>query len=583
MDYFYLTKHLKLLDLNFRRKFLLIIFLMIIGALLEMFSIGMLIPFVSIIVDTDNQSTKLFKNFLDFINPNISKDKFLTISFIFFLMLFFFKFTYMVIFLYFKNLFIMKVRDNLSTKMYTNYLYKPYSFYQNENSSKLLLNCKSEVDNYSHNVLNGCLELFTELFVIIGLFILVIIVSPKLFILISVVGLVFFLSYQKLLKKRTIIWGQERFNSDKDVNKNLIQSFGSIKEIIINSKQNFFIKKLKTFLRLNSVVSVRQMTFIEIPRYFMEFIAILFFICFIIYLNFSNQDILPYLPTLGLYAAVAFKLLPAINRILSSLQRLRYSNVSVDIIYNHIFNKNIDTKSNEFINHKNSFKEFSKIKLENITYKYPASEKYIFKNINLEINKNDIVGIMGESGVGKSTLLNLITTLEQDYSGKILVNDKDLKNISYDWKNLIGFVPQNPYILDDTVEKNIAFGFEEEEINHELKIEVMKTCELHEYIQNLPNNYKTQMGERGIKFSGGQLQRLSIARALYKKPKILILDEATNALDLENEKKIIKQLSLSQYDLTFILVSHKTTLLDFSTKVYKLENNKLDIIYDRGK
>ena len=132
---------------------------------------------------------------------------------------------------------------------------------------------------------------------------------------------------------------------------------------------------------------------------------------------------------------MAFKLLPAINRILSSLQRVRYSNVSVDIIYNHIFNKNIDIKSNEFISHKNSFKEFSKINLENVTYKYPASEKYIFQNINLEINKNDIVGIMGESGVGKSTLLNLITTLEQDYSGRILVDDKDLKNISYDWKS----------------------------------------------------------------------------------------------------------------------------------------------------
>lgn len=573
----FINHGLKLLDKNHKKKLVLIIILFLIGSILEIFSIGLIIPLTSVLLDFDSEIILNLKNYLLGYFPNLTDNKFFLICMLSFVGFYIFKILFLNFLLFIRLKFIFDLRQKLANKLYSKYLDKPFSFYLNTNSSKLLLNCNTEVDNYCYNYLNSTLEFLVEVFIILGFLTLIAILNTKIFIfLVIFFGIIFFI-YQKFLKKRTIRWGKERIETSRMMSKNLLESFGSIKEILINYKQKFFTDIFNRELKNNSVVTLRQFFFSDFPRHLIELIAIILFVGFLLVIFLKDGNITRYVPLIGVYAAIAFKMMPSSNRILSALQRIRFSTKSIDIISDEISNEEsaISLTDNKIINDKN----FEILNIKNLSYKYPGNYNSLLENLNLTINKGEFVGIVGESGVGKSTLINIISTLDQTYSGEIFINNFNIKDVSFYWRNKIGFVPQQPFILDDTIEKNLAFGENIENINKNLLLKICDVCEISDKIKSLQDGLQTKIGERGVKFSGGQLQRLSIARAMYKRPEILIFDEATNALDPIKEEKIIKNiLNFKKDNITIIMISHKSSLIDFASKVYELKDKKLNLI-----
>lgn len=573
------SKTFYLLNRNQKKNFFLMIFLLLVAGIVEMFSVGMIVPFASVLLNQEsNTFNVLMYNFEQIFGINIENNQIIIYGLGLFFIIFFIKFIFMSCLIFYKNYFLFSVRNSLSEKIFSIYLTKPYSFFISQNSSKLILNCKYEVDLYLSNILQTTIELFSEFIIMCSLLILILIMKPLVSTILILTFLIFIILYQFVLKKKTLRWGSEREYTDKEINKLLIQSFGAIKDVILRFKQIFFLDKLGNFLKQNSVVSARQLTSTEIPRFLMEFVAIVFFVSISIYFSKNDQNFLEIIPYLGLYAAVAFKVLPAINRILASIQRIRFGIPSSEILYDEIFKHNENENNSNKLKLLNKFnnKIFNKsIELKNIYYKYSDNSENVLNNINIEIKKGEIVGIKGESGAGKSTLINLISTLENNYKGSILIDGEDITKKQDQWKSVIGYVPQNTFLFDDTIMNNIAFGIDDNDIDINKLNEVMKISQIYDFVYTLKDDIRTIIGERGVKFSGGQIQRLAIARALYNDPQFLIFDEATNALDKENEINLMESLINLKNNITILVISHKNTLWKYTNKLYTIKNGNL--------
>lgn len=311
----------------------------------------------------------------------------------------------------------------------------------------------------------------------------------------------------------------------------------------------------------------------DLPKPIIEFfimIVMSFLIFFVYYFfNFNKQDIFA---MLGIFAIAMFRLLPSFNRIFNSLNQLKFHSSTTDIILD-FFNKNPKPALIKSKEEYSGLKE--SIVIDNVSFKYDLSNDFVFENIDLKINKNEVIGIFGDSGSGKSTLLNIITFLLKPTSGKILVDKKPLESIYKLFQRRIGYVSQKTYLIDGTVIENVIFGQNEKSYDYDLFNSVMVNSNLQKFIDNMPEKEKTYIGERGARLSGGQQQRIGIARALYKKPDILILDEATNALDENSEREIFNTINNFKNKITIIIVSHNKSVLENTDKVYKIEHNKL--------
>ena len=277
-------------------------------------------------------------------------------------------------------------------------------------------------------------------------------------------------------------------------------------------------------------------------------------------------------------AAAAFRLLPSFNRLNVSVTNIRFGIPSIDILYDEkihetkILPKQTDKNLNNIKDKINKFE--SSIKVKNLSFGY--NEDYILENINLEIKKNTIIGIIGTSGSGKSTLVDLLIGLHKPKKGSILIDNKNITLFDQSWKNLIGYVPQNIYLLDDTLEKNIAFGVSEPLIDNDRVINALKLAELYDFVKNnLSEGIHTNIGEGGIKLSGGQRQRIGIARALYKDPKVIFFDEFTSSLDLKTEEKILNTINYFRKNKTIIIISHRESSLKVCDHIFEMNNKEL--------
>ena len=315
------------------------------------------------------------------------------------------------------------------------------------------------------------------------------------------------------------------------------------------------------------------------PKFFLEFFAVILIISIFIVINFFNIQV-DILTTLSLYAAAGFKLMPVLNRIMTCIHKLRFGKQTLKIFLNEFqYYENMKNKSDTVdaqLFNINNFNESLVCLGMSFSFKDEKNQfKKIFDNVNFQIQKGETVVIIGESGSGKSTLLNLILGFLKPDQGKILFDDIDVSNKKINFNNLIGYVPQNTYLLDATIKKNIAFAVNENEINENKVMSVIERAQLSSFISNLPNGIDTNIGENGTRLSGGQKQRLSIARALYFDPEILIFDEATNSLDSSNEENFFNTIKNNKINKTIIIVTHGKKAFNIADKIYKIENKKL--------
>ena len=538
--------------------------------ILEAAGIGLIIPFVqSLTSESINDNFLKIVHIFNF-NPS-NKKELITVIIYFMFFIYTVKALYLTFFSYAQTKLLADLRVSLSNKLFNIYLNKPFQFHLRNNSSKLIRN----IDEISLvvSLFQFLILLITELVVLVGVSIFIILYEPigSLIVIsfLSIFGYVFYKKVQIRAKE----WGKGRqFHSGLRI-KQLREGFLSIKYIKILNRIN---EVLKVFtnnnIKLNSY-EIKQNFTDSLPRLWLEWLVIVGFILLIIIMLFLNKDFNYIVSVLGLFAAAAFRLMPSLTRIMNSIQKIIYNRPAIDIVYKEFqdYDKNLRTKKNNL----SKIQFYKKINFKKVSFKYSGSDKLILDNLNFTIEAGSIVGIIGESGIGKTTLINLLLGLLKPTDGEINIdNDDMLKNLPA-WQNHIGYVPQDVYLVDDTIKKNIAFALPEITINDEAVDLAIKKSKLDKLIDNLDKGKNTQIGEFGDRLSGGQKQRISIARALYSDPRVLIFDEFTNSLDLETEKKIIEEIINFKRDKTVIMIAHRLSTLKSCDSIYKIENSKI--------
>jgi len=556
---------------------------MFIAAAIEMVGLGSIPIFIMIIIDIDvliNKFPTFFAN--DYIK-SIKQDYLTIFGGIILILIFLIKNVYLSLFLFFQGKVIKIIRTDIINKLFKNYINAPYNFHIKNNPSVLIRNLTQSVEGTISTILST-LSITRESLILIIIFILLFFNEPMVSIsvfgiLILVTGIFMFFTRQTLISR-----GEQVQFLRGDQLKTINHSLGSMRETKVLNRENYL-----TNLFTHQVDKIEKHVFFsyflnQVPRLFLEFIAVfavsIITILFVI-INLSNEQILP---IISLLAVCAIRLIPAFNLIVSSLSSRRFSMASFKLVSKEMINVPTGDKfrNKNLIGEKNYKKYFFKdqIKFKNVFFSHENSNTKILQNISLEIRQGQKIGIIGKSGAGKSTLIDLILGLIKPSKGKILIDDSNLDCNLKGWQKQIGYVPQDIYLLDDTIRNNIAFGLNKNDINQEAILKSIKLSRLKDYVNSLEKKENTIVGNRGIKVSGGQKQRIGIARALYHNPKILILDEATSSLDTINERKIMEEIYNTAESITLIIVTHRHKSVSNCDKIYLLDKGK---IIDEGK
>jgi ATP-binding cassette, subfamily B, bacterial PglK len=557
-------------------KIYLLFFGVVVSSAIETIGVGIILPFISLINDP-----LIFQDYptimnLFLLNNITDHNDMIVISAILILFILVSKNIYLFYFLKFQMKFIHESSAKCSVNLLRKYLSVDYLYHLQTNSSVMLRNMKSETSIIFSNVIMPLTTLITEILLMILVISLLVFVEPTITILgMTLIGGVSILFY-KSIKVKNNRYGELRIIHEKETFKWINHSLGGIKDIKLLGKESYFIKYVDYHYAKLARINVFEYLISQAPRLFLEsliVVGVMIMIIFLILNKNSSTDAI--LPTLALFAVSAFRLMPATNRILGSFIALKFAIPSVDVIYNNYIELN--TKYNSILPSSvlNYLDLSDGIQLRNISFRYPQVTDYALENISLDIPRNKSIGIMGASGSGKSTLLNILLGFIKPTSGTIVVDSNEIfENIST-WQRMLGFVPQEIFLIDDSIKKNIAYGTMEEDIDESRLWNALELAQLDIFVKSLPDGLDTYAGENGMRISGGQRQRIGIARALYHNPEILIFDEATSALDNETEQEITKSIENLSHKKTIIIVAHRLSTLAKCDLVYKLDKGNI--------
>ena len=550
---------------NFSRFFFLL-FIILTLSIFEVISIGLVLPVVTFLVNEN--SINIFRNYIniDLFN-NISNDEILHLSILLLLVVFLIKFIFQIFFYTKQNQIVFDIMHVLSRKLFNNYLSKPFYFFLNKNSSNLISNLTIHTPDVIYNFLIPVVLLISEMFMIIFIITVLFLLDLRTVILALVIGAVGFI-FLKIISKKIKSWGNIRVINEKIRVQIVQQSLNAIKETIVFGRQKYFSDLFNNINNSNRKVLSKYYTLLELPKPIIELIGfscLIVFIIVLISLNYEGKDIIPPIAT---FCLASYKILPSANKILISIQRIRFAKPALDKIIFEFESIHDTNKIFQLNNHKMSFEKH--IQISNLDFSYNA-ENIIFDNLNLKINKGEMIAITGGSGEGKSTLVNIILGLLSCNNGKVEVDGISIENNIEGWQKNIGYVPQKINLLDESIEENILLG---EKSNTEKIKKVLKDVQL----ENFSNEAKKFVGEDGVRISGGQKQRIGIARALYRDPELLVLDEATSSLDNTTENEIMELLSNLKGKKTIVFISHNLKTLEFCDKVYKIQDKKLNLL-----
>ena len=558
---------LSFIDERFYLNLIVIFFGILINSFLEMISLASIIPIIStffepmIIINfiTNNELNFILLPYENF--ESITLENYLLgLSIFIFLLLILFKNIFSFVFLSYRAKVLYEISLDIRINKIKNIISAPYNFFLKKNNSVILTetqwlnNIKTSIENY--------LNIFIEIFLLIA--VIIVILYANFFASISVIlflSLVFLIILY-ITKQKILSFGQERKVNEREQIKTINNILNGIKEIKIFFLEKIFLEKFITFSKGGLNANRKFFIYSNFPKFIIEIaVALSIFLIFLVSL-LNNLDQKSILMTLSLFAVSTFKIIPSVNKIIISYNSLKYIEKIIDELY---------AKKNDEINYSKkrvNFVEFSKsLELKNISFKYDDKNK-ILKNFNLKILKGEKIFIKGNSGSGKSTIINLIIGLLTHDEGKIIIDDiKAEKNFCI--KNC-SLVSQTPFYFNDTILNNICLN--SKNIDYEKLNKIKITLELEKIIDNKINKFETNIGEKGNNLSGGQLQRINLARALYNNPNLLILDEATNALDKNTEERILKNIFEQYKSMTIILISHDTQIVNLCDRVYKIGN-----------
>ena len=565
-----------LLNPNERKNAGFLLIMITIMALLDVIGVASILPFIAVLTNPSLIETNLILNtmfqFSKIFRVENSQQFIFALGLIVFLLLVF-SLTFKAFTTYVQARFVLMCEYSIGRRLVEGYLHQPYSWFLGRHSAELGKTILSEVGLVIGLGLFQLMELLAKGIVTITLITLLIIVDPKLalivgFTLAGMYLLIFYLvqGYLKRIGNKRLKNNELRFTT-------ISEAFGAAKEVKVGGLEQTYIKSFSDSAKIFARTQASSQVVSQLPRYILEAIGFGGILLIILYIMSQTGNFNTALPIISLYVFAGYRLLPALQQIYYAFTQLTFVSPSIVKLTSDIknlkpFNENQD---------KGVLSLNKTITLKNIYYEYPNASRTALKNINLSISSKSTVGLVGETGSGKTTTVDIILGLLEPQKGTLEVDGKVItKQNSRSWQRSIGYVPQHIYLSDDTVAANIAFGVEPQDINLAAVEKAAKIANLHKFlIEELPKQYQTTIGERGIRLSGGQRQRIGIARALYHNPNILILDEATSALDSQTEKAVMDAVNNLRKDITIIIIAHRLATIKKCDKVFLLEKGQI--------
>lgn len=568
-----------LLDARQKRQMVGIVILMLIGGVLESLGIAMIAPVMQVVVDPQQvQENRILSGIYDYFNLS-STTQLAALIMVALILVFVIK----NIFLYFMNVvqlrFVYTNQFATSRRMMINFMQRPYEYYLNADTTVIQRNITSDVNNLYALILS-CLQLISEMIVFVCLVAILLSQDAKMTITIATLLVIVLLVIKFFIKPVMVKAGQDNQDYYSGLYKWIYESVTGIKEIKVANKENYFINGYAD-CGAGYVNAVQKYNlYNSTPRLLIETIAIAGMVGYMLVVMLNGTSLTSLLPQMTVLAAAAARLLPSANRINNYLTSIAYfepflDNVS-DNLQMEIHDESISYDSEKYREKTEVTKLPVKktIQLKDITYKYPGTDKLILDGASMEIPVGKSVGIVGTSGAGKTTIVDVLLGLLVPEKGVIMADGVDVNTNYRGWLKNIGYIPQTIFMTDSTIRKNVAFGVPDDEIDDNKVWQALKEAALDEFVKELPEGLDTQIGERGIRLSGGQRQRIGIARALFEDPEVLVLDEATSALDNDTEAAIMDSINRLHGRKTLVIIAHRLQTIEKCDMIYNIGEGK---------
>ncbi len=569
-----LSKHQKF------RIFELVI-MMIVGGVLETCSVSLILPFMNVVMEPEEtMQNNLVRSLCDFLGIESSRAFLVLLAIVlagvFFLKNVFLLFEYNMQYRFvYGNMFAMQER------LLSSLIHRPYEFFLNVNSGEVVRIINTDTPQ-TFGLLITLLQLFTEIVVSGMMIVTVFIIAPMITLILAAVMLIMIVLISLVLKPILNRAGKDVQSSGTGMNKWLLQSIQGIKELKVTAKEGFF---SENFNRYGSrfVVSLRKSGVLSVvPRFIIEAVCMCAMFGIVAVMIYNGTDLELIVPILTAVAMAAMRLLPSVNRISSALSSISYTEPMLDKLIENL--RDISGSDSVSLGMTLTKEEqissgvidgFDKeIRLSNITYRYPGAEDAVISDAGVAIAKGESVGIVGPSGAGKTTAVDILLGFLMPEEGQVLLDGVDIQEDMPGFLKLVGYIPQSIFMLDDTIRANVAFGENQNDVDDQVW-RALEQASLGEFVRELPDGLDTEIGERGVRLSGGQKQRIGIARALYRDPEILVFDEATSALDNDTEESIMESINHLKGEKTMIIIAHRLTTIDKCDVVYRVEGGKI--------
>ena len=554
-----------------------VLFLTFLGAIFEAIGVGLIVPLVAIVADP-NFAIPDNLSFLNAAIKNLDQTKALIFILLSFMGFYFIKTAYLIFLAAIQTLYYNDIQEKITIRLFSSYIRRPYSFHLQNNSGTLISNTITETMQFSVGFTASALLVINDVLVAILILSVLFLHEPTgalasivLFVLASI--LLF-----RFSKSRSLRYGQTRQEKERKRVQSAQEGFNGIKDIKLYGRETLFEDNYHEMTRISLEAGRKQTILQNVPRNFLEFVAVVVFCCLVLYLN-NEGDGSNIMETLGLFAAAAFKLLPTFARLNQSCQSILYTMPVVTHIHDELIlaSKEIEKKEFPCISESQTEVKFENtLVVSHLGLKYVGNSEPVLFDINFHVNAGDMIGFIGPSGAGKSSLIDCLLGLIEPTEGRVNIDGTLLSSSNRrEWQSQVGYVSQQIFLIDGTIRENIAFGLRESDINDDQIRMAVRSAQLEEFVRSLADGVDTFVGENGVRLSGGQRQRIGIARALYSTPRILVLDEATSALDIETEREVMRSVEELKGNITIIIIAHRYATVENCNRIYKLDEGRI--------
>lgn len=570
-----------LFDLRERWQVVGLLCLMLVGTFLEALGVGLILPLITALEKPEVLNNVIFWR-AESIPLSLQEQRFwLIVISAGFGGLYLVKNVYLTFSSYIQIKFLIRKQLKFSTRLFNNYLFKPYTFHLQHNTSTLIQRINAEVSVLFTGVLFHLLVFVAEVAVVTAIVGLLIANEPLISLVVVACLSVLTLGFYKLLRRRISHAGKVRLEYGQKITQNLLEGLGAVKEVKVLQREKFFLDDFVHNFQISQASSMFLLVANVLPRFYIETLAIISLVLIIVVGLLQDNAISSILPTVSLFAVAAFRLMPSVGRLMGSMNSVIYSIHAVDAIYDDYlettYAATLDVGQNSSAAESTPSMQGlrQEIQLLDVDYQYPKSDNKSLNGISLKIKQGEMVGFVGASGAGKTTVIDVILGLLKPDQGDVQVDGQSIYENLGDWQRQIGYIPQAMFLSDDTLRNNIAFGLSADVIDETALKTAVRAAQLEDFAAELPQGLDTMVGERGVRLSGGQRQRIGIARALYHNPSVLVMDEATAALDNQTEAGVMEAVQAFSGEKTILIIAHRLSTVMNCDRLYLLEKGRV--------